>query len=75
MHLPEHQKLLQAATPATLDAVIARIREENPKAFHVDLYTPDQPETLTTRVFHDQPARPTLMKGFIKHYVPTAEAA
>lgn len=75
MHLPHHQKLLAAATPETLDRVIAQIAAENPKAFHVDLGTAGAEETLSTRTFYDQPARPTLMKGFIKHYVPPAAAA
>lgn len=75
MHLPHHQKMLREATQATLDSVIAQIAAENPKAFHVDLGTPGAEETLSMRVFFDQPARPLPMKGFIRHYVPTAEAA
>ncbi|KVE50395.1 hypothetical protein [Burkholderia vietnamiensis] len=76
MHLPHHQKMLQrAVVDGNLDQVIERIAAENPRAFHVDLGTPGADETLSTRTFYDQPARPTPMKGFIKHYVPTAEAA
>ncbi|WP_260463929.1 hypothetical protein [Burkholderia sp. Bp8963] len=54
---------------------IAQITAENPKAFYVDLGTPGAEETLSTRVFFDQPVRPLPMKGFIKHYVPQAKAA
>lgn len=72
MHLPHHQKLLQQTEADNLDSVIARIRAENPAAFHVEHDTPDARDTASTRVFMDQPVRPLPMKGFIRHYVAKA---
>jgi hypothetical protein len=69
MHLPHHQKMLSTSTPETRDQIEALIRKENPGAFHVEH---GSGETLSSRVFFDQPVRNEPHKGFVRFYVAAA---
>jgi hypothetical protein len=73
MHLPHHQELLHnAAKHGGVDAVIERIRKERPSALHVEHKTPGAEETLSSRVFFDQPVRNEPHQGFVRFYVAAA---
>ncbi|MFM0328036.1 hypothetical protein [Caballeronia glebae] len=72
MHLPHHQKLLQRTAPDQIDGVIAQIRAENPSAFLVEHNTAGASETLSSRVFFDQPMRNEPCKGFMNFCPPRA---
>jgi hypothetical protein len=50
-----------------LDHVPALLRRANPKAFHTE-------ESLTTRVFFEQPVRDEPCKGFVRFAVATKVA-
>lgn len=53
MHLPHHQEMLRnAANHGGIDAVMATIAKENPRALHVES---DARETLSSRNFQHQP--------------------
>ncbi|MEW9586509.1 hypothetical protein [Paraburkholderia sp. DGU8] len=69
MHLPHHQDILRRATSDTLDSVIAKIRAANPAAFHVEETKGGTVETLSSRVFFDQPVRNEPCKGFVMAYM------
>lgn len=69
MHLPHHQDMLRSAMPGTLDTVIEQIRKERPNAFHVG---EGSGETLSSRVFFDQPVRNEPCKGFVMPYMAPA---
>ena len=74
MHLPHHQEMLRnAATHGGIDAVMNIIREENSAALHIET---GEHETLSQRVFLNQPARNLPMKGFVNHvdWAKVAEA-
>ncbi|MCP3721755.1 hypothetical protein M3I53_01210 [Paraburkholderia sp. CNPSo 3272] len=65
MHLPHHQEMLRnAAKHGGIDAVMHIIREENSAALHIET---GERETLSQRVFLNQPARNLPMKGFVNH--------
>ncbi|WP_176091332.1 hypothetical protein [Burkholderia ambifaria] len=65
MHLFHHQQWLRSAQGTNLDHVIARIRTENPAVFHVEKTTRTDKETLSGRVFFDQPIRKEPCRGFV----------
>ncbi|WP_250528819.1 hypothetical protein [Caballeronia sp. ATUFL_F1_KS4A] len=67
MHLARHQQMLKEATEETRPHVEARIREENPEAFHV---VSGVHETLSQRHFQHEPCSPIPMAGFVRAYVP-----
>lgn len=65
MHLPHHQQMLSnAAKHGGIAAVMNIIREENSAALHIES---GERETLSQRVFLNQPARNIPMKGFVNH--------
>lgn len=78
MHLEQHQQLLREAanspgTPdqraARIDRVMQQMRAENPEAFHIER---GPKETLSQRVFMDQPVRAELNRGFYNFCAPRA---
>ena len=69
VHIPHHQELLRRAKGDTLDAAIKQIRAENPAAFHIEETSGDNIETLSSRVFFNQPIRNERAKGFVQCYV------
>lgn len=75
MHLSRHQKLLRMAVGRQLDSVIARIRFENPSAFHVERTSGSVIETLSTRDFFDQPMRREPCRRFLRPCVRHAETS
>jgi hypothetical protein len=58
--------MLRNAPPGTRDWVEALIRKENPGAFHVEH---GSGETLSSRVFFNQPVRNEPHKGFVRAYM------
>ncbi|RKU03375.1 hypothetical protein C7H84_09560 [Burkholderia sp. Nafp2/4-1b] len=69
--------LQRAVHNGNLDAVIAQIAAENPKIFHIEPGTLGAKETLSSRIFVNQPLRNLPMHGFVKYvdWVALKEAA
>lgn len=68
MHLPQHQELLRnARLHGYLDSAIEQIRQENSRAFHIEV---GSAETLSQRRFFHQPATSVPMKSCVHVYVP-----
>lgn len=78
MHLPQHQQMLRdaASAPGTPEQRAARIeaaeklmKRENPDAFHIET---GPVETLSQRVFMDQPMRGEPNRGYRNFYAARA---
>lgn len=72
MYLLRHRQMLREATSETRDAVVEQIKTERPEAFHIET---GANETLSLRVFYDEPAHPLPMAGFVRARAAAAEAA